>query len=164
MVLSAIDQGSLSYVFSLSFTSWCELCLTSCCTFTAVWALFPLFAVFQPSSVISSAPFSLPMLAVRLVLWILCEPHSALTSPSASSFVFACLDSTQSQIHCNVLPLQASQKEGSILGWNALPPCVEAAWTILQDSSQNQGINVMLWFMLRKTALLPHVSVFQDVN
>lgn len=58
MVLSAIDQGSLPWVFCLSFTSWSELCLTSCCSFTAVWTLFPLLSASQTSPVISTAPFS----------------------------------------------------------------------------------------------------------
>lgn len=121
---------------SLSFTSWCELCLTSCCSFTAVWALFPLLSAFQTSPIISTAPLSAASASwkagVVTPVWATLNSHISFSLPFNLSFV--CLDSTQSQLHCNFPPLQASCKELSVPVWNALLPCLEEAWVLITEA------------------------------
>lgn len=147
MVLGAIDQGSLPWVFPLSFTSWSELCLTSCCSFTAIWTLFPLLSASQTSPVISTALFSPASASSKAGGVTPCASHtqlSRLLQLTISSLLFVCLDSTKSQLHCNFPPLQASCKELSVPGWNALlPPCVVEP--VLQGTRhKTQGTDVML--------------------
>lgn len=70
----------------LYFTSWRELCLTSFCSLYVVW---PSTLSSSPwhNSLLALFCFPLPVLAVELVLSLLCEWHSTLTSPPAYPFI-----------------------------------------------------------------------------
>lgn len=138
-------------------------CFHSC--FTAVWALFPLLSAFQTSSIIITAPFSAASAH--------CKPGrvppvwTTFNSPISFSppfhLLLVCLDSTTSLLHSPSCFWSLPEGKSVYLG-EILPPCVEAAWTVLQDTHhRTQGTEILLLFMLSGQMMCFSTSLFFKV-
>lgn len=161
------SQHYWSRKFSLGVLSLFHLLVwISCCSFTAVWALFPLLSAFQTSSTLSLFPFPLPVLTGCLVMSLLCGPHPTLPSPSAHPFISCVSVWILAHLSFALLPTcEAFLKWSVCAWWNSSSLCGGSMDCFAGYSSQNprRWVEILLLFMLSGQMTCFFVPLFFNV-